>query len=81
MLQALQENGHTVLDDVLDDGLCTAFQQEISSLKAQGRLHLNSTHLVGAGERSLIPKQSVYEAEMGDPVRSAAFLTLNMTCW
>lgn len=81
-IQALQEHGYTVLDNALDDGLCTAFQQEIASLKAQGKLHLNSTHLVGAGQRSLVPKQSVYEAEMGDPVRSVAFLTSSsMPCW
>ncbi len=78
-LQALQEQGYVVIDGALSTGACREFQQEILSLKQRGKMHLNSTHLVRSdGQRDLLQKHSVHEAEMGDPVRLIPSLKLDM---
>lgn len=66
--QALVKNGYVVIDNALDDATCLTFRQEICSLKESGKLHLNSTHLVRAGKRSLVNKQGIHEAEVADQV-------------
>lgn len=47
---------------------CRAARAEIEGLRRAGRLHANATHIVRAGERQLLPKAGILEAELLDPV-------------
>ena len=55
---------------------CLAARGEIEGLRAAGRLHANATHIVRAGERQLLPKAGILEAELLDPVRKT-----NIVLW
>ena len=69
--QALQEKGFVIVDGAVNDRACRAFAQEIAELQKQGKMHLNSTHLVRAdGRRDLLQKHSIHEAEMAEAVRA-----------
>ncbi|CAL8465421.1 g4957 [Coccomyxa elongata] len=64
--QALVDKGYVVIDSALDNDACAIFREEIRSLHRSQNLTLNSTHLVRAGERTLLQKQGIYEAEVAD---------------
>ena len=68
-MQALLENGYTVIDGVFNAATCQTFRNEILSLRDQCLLHLNSTHLVKGSSTRLLPKHGIYEAEVADKVR------------
>ena len=60
-----------VLDGVFGGEWCLAARGEIEGLRRAGRLHANATHIVRAGERQLLPKAGILEAELLDPARSS----------
>lgn len=66
--QSLQQQGYAVIDNVFGSAWSTKLKQEIVHLKQQGKMHLNSTHLVKQGGTELLEKQHVYEAELRDAV-------------
>ena len=68
-VQALLEQGYTVIDGVFNAATCQTFRNEILSLRDQSLLHLNSTHLVKGSSTRLLPKHGIYEAEVADKVR------------
>ncbi len=63
-----------VLDGVLGMNWCLAAQSEIEGLRRAGRLHANATHILRSGERQLLPKAGILEAELLDPVCATAAL-------
>ena len=69
--QALLDKGYVVIDSVLDNDACAIFREEIRALHRSRHLKLNSTHLIKAGERTLLPKEGIYEAEVADQVRTS----------
>lgn len=66
--QALVDKGFVVIDSALDNDTCAVFREEIRSLHCSQKLKVNSTHLVRAGERTLLQKEGIYEAEVADQV-------------
>ena len=61
-----------VLDGVLGMDWCLAARSEIEGLRRAGRLHANATHILRMGERQLLPKAGILEAELLDPVCATA---------
>ena len=68
--QRLQQHGYAVVDDVFGLEWNAKLKQELIYLKEQGKMHLNSTHLVKQGGTEFLEKQHVYEAELRDAVGS-----------
>lgn len=64
------DKGYVVIDSALDNDTCAVFREEIRLLHRSQNLTLNSTHLVRAGERTLLQKEGIYEAEVADQVRN-----------
>lgn len=62
--QSLQQQGYAVIDNVFGSAWSAKLRQEVVRLKEQGKMHLNSTHLVKQGGTELLEKQHVYEAEL-----------------
>jgi hypothetical protein len=64
----LPRQGYAVLDNVLGPSVCEVLRSELRQLHAQGRMHLNHTHLVRDNTTQLLPKAAIYEAEVSlDP--------------
>ncbi|KAK9826372.1 hypothetical protein WJX81_004197 [Elliptochloris bilobata] len=68
---ALQRDGCAVIDGALGANWCLAARGEVERVWRAGRLHANATHIVRAGERQLLPKASILEAELLDPAVQA----------
>lgn len=62
------QQGYAVIDNVFTSNWSQQLKQELISLKQQGKMHLNSTHLVRQDRTDLLEKQHVYEAELRDEV-------------
>lgn len=60
----IQRQGFAVVDKVFGDGLSKILLEEIKSIHTQGLMHLNHTHFVKAGERSLLQKAGIYEGDL-----------------
>lgn len=56
------------MDNLFGPAWNDKLKQELVWLKKQGKMHLNSTHLVKQGGTELLEKQHVYEAELRDAV-------------
>jgi hypothetical protein len=76
-MQDLWEKGYTVIDCAFTGPTCQAFREEIEALRAEGLLHLNSTHLVKGNSRKLLQKHGIYEAEVADKVMLRILHPLN----
>lgn len=64
----LPRQGYAVLDNVFGPSVCEVLRHELRQLHAQGRMHLNHTHLVRDNTTQLLPKAAIYEAEVSlDP--------------
>ena len=68
--QSLQQQGYAVVDNLFGQVWSSKLKQELVRLKEQGKMHMNSTHLVKQGGTQLLEKQHVYEAELRDAVGS-----------
>ena len=68
--QSLQQRGYAVVDNVFGLAWNAKLKKELIRLKAENKMHLNSTHLVKQGGTELLEKQHVYEAELRDAVGS-----------
>ncbi len=69
---SLEQKGYAVIDNVFGSDWSQKLKGELIWLKQQGKMHLNSTHLVKQGGTELLEKQNVYEAELHDPVRQSS---------
>lgn len=68
--QNLQQHGYAVIDNVFGSDWSQKLKEELVWLRQQGKMHLNSTHLIKHEGTELLEKQHVYEAEMRDMVGS-----------
>ena len=66
--QSLQQSGYAVIDNVFGSDWSQKLKEELVWLKQQGKMHLNSTHLVKHEGTELLEKQHVHEAELRDTV-------------
>ncbi|KAL0029367.1 hypothetical protein WJX77_002479 [Trebouxia sp. C0004] len=64
--QSLQHLGYTVIDNVFGSDWSQKLKEELVWLRQQGKMHLNSTHLIKHEGTELLEKQHVYEAELRD---------------
>ncbi|KAL3160469.1 hypothetical protein ABBQ32_010786 [Trebouxia sp. C0010 RCD-2024] len=64
--RSLQQQGYAVVDNLFGPVWSSKLKQELEWLKEQGKMRLNSTHLVKQGGTELLEKQHVYEAELQD---------------
>ncbi|DBA97947.1 TPA: hypothetical protein ACH3X3_012789 [Trebouxia sp. C0006] len=64
--QSLQQSGYAVIDNVFGSDWSQKLKEELVGLKQQGKMHLNSTHLIKHEGTELLEKQHVYEAELRD---------------
>ncbi|BDA50077.1 probable Egl nine homolog 3 [Coccomyxa sp. Obi] len=60
------DKGYVVIESALDSDTCATLREEIRALHRSRDLTLNSTHLIKAGERTLVQKEGIYEAEVAD---------------
>lgn len=63
----LQRSGYAICENVFSHPMCAALRAEIQLLHEAGKMHLNSTHLVRSGQRGLLRKVGIWEAEVGEP--------------
>ena len=70
--QSLVQQGYAVVDNLFGSTWSQQLKQELIQLKQQGKMHLNSTHLVRQDRTELLEKQHVFEAEMSDEAGSHA---------
>ena len=66
--QSLEHTGYAVIDNVFGLDWSLKLKDELIRLKQQGKMRLNSTHLIKQGDTELLEKQHVYEAELHDVV-------------
>lgn len=64
--QSLVQHGYAVVDNLFGSTWSQQLKEELVQLKQQGRMHLNTTHLVQQDSTKLLEKQHVYEAELRD---------------
>jgi 2OG-Fe(II) oxygenase superfamily len=66
----LQKQGYAVVDNIFGDEIALQLRDEVKALRKY--MHKNCTHLVsGGGNRSLVPKKDIYEAELMQPETQA----------
>lgn len=61
-----------MVDNLFGSSWSQQLKQELIQLKQQGKMHLNSTHLVRQDRTELLEKQHVFEAELSDEAGSHA---------
>lgn len=78
--QSLQQQGYAVIDNVFGSDWSHKLKEELVWLRQQGKMHLNSTHLIKHEGTELLEKQHVYEAELRDMVGSTVRLLVHDHC-
>jgi len=67
---ALRNQGYAIVDNIFGNEISLQLRNEVKALR--NYMHTNCTHLVSnAGNRSLVPKKDIYEAELIQPETQA----------
>lgn len=67
---ALQNQGYAIVDNIFGNEIALQLRDEVKAIR--NYMHLNCTHLISnAGNRSLLPKKDIYEAELIQPETQA----------
>jgi hypothetical protein len=67
---ALQNQGYAIVDNIFGNEIALQLRDEVKALR--NYMHTNCTHLLSnAGNRSLVPKKDIYEAELIQPETQA----------